>query len=92
MLIVKTKRFDEELEAILDFIAQDSLERALVFYEKLIVAIDAIPLFPKKSRKSSKLNDANVREMVFDGYVIVYKIYENKILVLGIFSQNLWEL
>lgn len=33
MLIVKSQRFDEELEDIMDFIAQDNLYQALKFYD-----------------------------------------------------------
>lgn len=29
--------------------------------------------------------------MVFKMYVIPYKVKEDEILVLGIFSQNIWE-
>jgi len=92
MQIVKSRRFDDELEAILDFIAQDNLSQALTFYHELILKIESIVDFPKKYRRSKMSNDDDVREMVFKGYVVVYKIYNDKIIVIGIFSQNLWKL
>lgn len=92
MLIVKSQRFDEELEDIIDFIAQDNLYQALKFYDGLVEKIHDIPLFPKKHKKSSKSFDVNIRELVYKKYVIPYKIYDDKILILGIFNQNLWNM
>jgi plasmid stabilization system protein ParE len=92
MQIVKSRRFDDELEAILDFIAHDNLSQALTFYHELILKIEGIVDFPKKYRRSKMSNDDDIREMVFTGYVVVYKIYNEKILVIGIFNQNLWKM
>jgi hypothetical protein len=47
---------------------------------------------PYKNRKSTKINDDNIRELVFKTYVVPYKIEQNEIWILGIFNQNLWEL
>ena len=65
MQIVKTLRFQEELEVILDFIAQ-----------------------------STKSNDVNVRDLIFDGYVIPYRInkMKDRLEIIGIFSENEWGL
>ena len=65
MQIVKTLRFQEELEVILDFIAQ-----------------------------STKSNDVNVRDLIFDGYVIPYRInkMKDRLEIIGIFSANEWGL
>ncbi|CUV66576.1 conserved hypothetical protein [Sulfurovum sp. enrichment culture clone C5] len=92
MQIVKSKRFNEELESILDFIAKDNLANALYFYDSLILKIENIINFPKKYKQCKISDDSSVREMVFKGYVVVYKIYNDKILIIGIFNQNLWEL
>jgi plasmid stabilization system protein ParE len=92
MQIVKSKRFDEELESILDFIAKDNLNNALEFYDELILKIENIVNFPKKYRQCKMTEEQNIREMVYKRYVVVYKIYSDKILIIGIFSQNLWKL
>lgn len=92
MQIVKTERFDEELEYILDFIAKDNINQALIFFDELINKIESIIDFSKKHRQCSKVNDENVRELIFKKYVVVYKIYEDEILILGILNQNLWEM
>lgn len=92
MQIVKSQRFKEELQNIMEFIAKDSLHHSLEFEQNLNEKIRNLPNFPFKCRKSIKSNDENLRDLIFNGYVIPYKIYEDKILILGIFNQNSWNL
>ncbi len=94
MQIVKTSRYLLELEAVLDFIAQDSLNRALEFVHKLNEQVLDLDNMPYKCRASLKSNDHHIRDLVFYGYVIPYRINikRNQIEVLGIFSENEWEL
>lgn len=91
MILEKSIRFDKELEFIVDFIAIDSVQRALSFYDELINKIQNIPLNPYIHRKRKSLNDEKIRELIFKGYVIPFYIDENKIIILGIFNQNLWD-
>ena len=92
MQIVKSSRFDDELEVILDFIAQDNLTEALKFQDELIVSIQNIVTFPFMYRQSLKSEDKNIRDLIFQKYVIPYKVKENEILILGIFAENRWKL
>lgn len=93
MILEKSLRFDSELEIIIEFIAKDSPNRALQFFDELVSKINQIPSNPYIRRKRKSLDDDNIREMIFKGYTIPFFIdNENeKILVLGIFNQNLWE-
>ncbi len=93
MKLEKLARFNEELEKIVLFIAEDSQNRALEFYDKLISKIEQIPLAPLIYRQREKSKDENVRELIFKGYTIPFfiDIEENKIIILGIFSQNIWK-
>jgi plasmid stabilization system protein ParE len=93
LTIEKSPRFKDELEAIVDFIAKDSINRALTFYDELLAKINQIPENLYIHRKRLKLNDENIRELIFKGYTIPYEIDKtnNKIIILGIFNQNLWQ-
>ena len=93
MIIEKTVRFKDELEVIVNFIAEDSVGRALAFYDELLVKINQILENPYMYRKRLRLNDENIRELVFKGYTIPFEIDKesNKMIVLGIFNQNLWQ-
>ena len=94
MQILKTDRFLEEVEVIADFIAKDSLTHALAFLDDLDEAILSLENFPYKYRKSTKSDDDTIRDLIFKGYVIPYYINQNtnSIVILGIFSENQWNL
>ena len=94
MQILKTQRYLNELEEILDFIAQDSLTKALNFFDELNEKILLLPQSPYKHRQSLKSDNKNVRDLVFKGYVIPYRVNfsKNQIEILGIFSSNLWDI
>ncbi|SMN13156.1 hypothetical protein BHECKSOX2_139 [Bathymodiolus heckerae thiotrophic gill symbiont] len=77
---------------IVDYIALDSVQNALKFYQDLLVDIDKIAGNPHQHRRSLPHQDDAVRELVFKDYIIIFNIRKssNKIIILGIFSQNLW--
>lgn len=74
---------------IVEYIALDSISRALEFYDKVTTKILDIPSHPYAYRKKDQ--DENLRELVYKGYTIPFEIdkSKNKIIILGIFNQNL---
>jgi len=93
MLVVETTaRFDDELVIILDFIAEDSSERALDFYDGLLEKLHDIPSNPYMYRKRESM-DEDTRELIYKGYTVPLYIDKEKniVFILGIFNQNLWE-
>ncbi len=92
MKINKSKRFNENLYTILDFIAADSLSRALKFSDELEKEIYSLCDNPYRCRKSIHFNDENIRDLIFMGYVVPYLVDKERgeILVLGIVNRNLW--
>lgn len=94
MQILKTSRFLDELDVIVNFIAEDSLSQALIFLDKLENTVYTLSDTPYRCRQSCKSNDVNVRELVFRGYVVPYRVNKEKhrIEVIGIFSANEWEM
>lgn len=94
MYVDTSLRYEMELNAILDFIGKDSSVNALNFAKKLEEKVNNLPHFPYKCRRSIKANDENVRDLIFYGYVIPYRINtkKNRIEILGIFGENEWEM
>ncbi len=94
MQVHKSARFFAELEAIIDFIAQDSFASAEKFKNDLDKKVNDLLNFPYKCRRSLKSNDESVRDLIFAGYVIPYRVNSAKerIEILGIFSENEWEI
>ena len=92
MILEKLKRFDEELEDIILYISKDSPKRALDFYDELMLKIENILTNPYIHKKRKNDNE-KIRELIFKGYTIPFYIDDtnDKIIILGIFNQNLWE-
>lgn len=90
MIVEKSDRFKNELRTIVEFIALDSVQRAIKFYDEVIFKIQNIPTNRYIYRK--KAHDENLRELIFKGYTVPFEIdtTHQKIIILGIFNQNLW--
>ncbi|WP_407712400.1 type II toxin-antitoxin system RelE/ParE family toxin [Campylobacter coli] len=59
--------------------------------QELHKALKKLDFMPYKFRKSLAFDDENVRDFIFKGYVIPYKIDKEKdlIIILGIYKENL---
>ena len=92
LILEQSDRFKEELQSVVNFIAIDSPSRALDFFDDIVLKIETIPENPYIFRKRQSLDD-NIRELIFKGYTVPFFIdkQNNKIIVLGIFNQNIWE-
>lgn len=91
MQILRSKLYITSLQEILDFIAQDNLNIALKFKKELDEKINNLDFMPYKFRKSIYFDDESIRDLVFKGYCIAYKIYEKEdyILILNIKKYKL---
>lgn len=80
-----SKAFKTKLNQQVEYIAQDKPAAAQKFKDDIISQIGKLSLMPFSNRKSIFFNNNNIRDLVFKGYVIVYKIDENKddIIVFG---------
>lgn len=90
MKIIRDKKYLDELESILDFIAKDSFNRAMKFLSEVDKRINAIPLMPYKYRKSHYHNSKEVRDLIVKGYTIPYFVDESReiIVILEIFKWS----
>ena len=81
-------RFIKVLNDIESFIALDNLERAEKFKNDIIDKISSLDFMPKRCRKSTLANDESIRDLIFKGYIIVFKIQNDTIKVLYIYKEN----
>jgi len=90
MKIIKDPKFNEEFKVILRFIALDSKPRAIHFKNELISKVNDLPHMPYKYRKSHYFSDEDIRDYIFKGYVIPYKIDtdKNTLSILGIIKYK----
>lgn len=88
MKLVFHLRFRKSLFQIFEFIAQDSLERALEFEDELFREIDDIAFMPYRFAKNRTLNDEKVRSLLFKRYVVPFRIDDETIEILNIYKTN----
>ena len=90
MQINRSSKYKNELFQILDYIAQDKFTASENFKIELDNLIDDIPIFPYKYRPSIYFNNDNIRDMIYKGYTVIYKINlpENSIDIVRIFNKN----
>ena len=83
MKIVFKDTFINRLENQLDYISLDSPKRARKFQSDLFRRIKEIPDNPYRYRKSIYFTDELIRDLVFKGYTVVFRINENTIEIFG---------
>ena len=90
MTINRLKRYNNNLFQILDYIAQDKLSASENFKNELDELINNIPTFPYKFKKSKYFDNDNIRDMVYKGYTVIYRINleKNSIDIIRIFNKN----
>lgn len=81
-------KFNQALNDIITFISLDSPLRALGFQDELMNKIYNLDFMPKKCRKSTLADDENIRDLIFKGYIVVFKIENDEIKILYIYKEN----
>ena len=69
-----SRGFLQKLEKQIDFIAKDKPGAARKFKNELLTRIKEITGMPFKNRKSVFFDRDDIRDLVFKGYVTVYKV------------------
>ena len=84
MKLVWTEPAVDSLQTIHDYIAGDNAFYALRFIDRLTFSVERIPEFPEKGRKVPESDDENIREMIFQGYRIIYRLHPEKVEILAV--------
>ena len=90
MKIVFKDTFVFRLERQISYIANDNPTAAKKFKRGLLEKIKAIPSNPLIFRKSIYFQDESIRDLIFKGYTVVFRINGNQIEVFGFvkFQEN----
>jgi plasmid stabilization system protein ParE len=77
--------FRDRLTRQIEYIANDKPSAARKFKAEIIARIKEIPQMPYSHRKSIFFDREDIRELIYKGYIIVYKVNkkENTIVVFG---------
>lgn len=89
MKVLFKESFFNRLESQIEYISLDSPSRARKFKSDLFKKIKEIPHRPLSYRKSIYFDDPLIRELIFKGHRIVFRLSEKKIEIFGfVKSQN----
>jgi toxin ParE1/3/4 len=84
MIVVLTDAAEADLEAIAEWIARDSAERALSFVTELRQHCESLAQAPLAYSLVPQYEHAGVRRRVYRNYLIFYRITDEKIEILHI--------
>jgi addiction module RelE/StbE family toxin len=73
-----------DLDHIQDYIARDSVEYADALVERLILSVDRLASFPESGRRVPEAKDPRVRELLIEGYRMIYRLRKGAVQILTI--------
>ena len=83
-----TPQASDDLDAIAEFISQDSLHYAALFVLDVLQAVDRLSEFPKLGRVVPEIDNPAVREIILGSYRIIYRLRESVVEILTIFHGS----
>jgi plasmid stabilization system protein ParE len=90
MKIKITTIFRDRLSEQVEFIAKDKPTAARNFKTDILNRIKEIPKSPYSYRRSIFFNRADVRDLIFKGYIVVFKVDESN-QTIEIFGFCKWQ-
>jgi toxin ParE1/3/4 len=89
MSVTWSQEAGENLVDIEEFIARDSIERAVQFVDALIDHTEAILSDnPRSGRTVPEIGNPSIRELIYRGYRIVYRLNGDRIEILTVFEGH----
>lgn len=82
MRVIWSEQALRDVEHIRDYIAQDSPAYAQPFIERLLHATRHLPQFPRSGRPMPEANRPDIREVIYQGYRIVYRLHSGSIEII----------
>ena len=75
----------EDLEAIADFICQDSPHYASLLAMDILAATERLADFPNSGRIAPEANDPTLREVILGSYRVVYRVKQQAVEILTVY-------
>ncbi len=74
----------DDLDDLVQYISRDSSFYARRFGEKIVLATRRLRDFPESGRIIPETEDQKLREIIVQGYRVMYRLEANRILILAI--------
>lgn len=75
------KSFSLKLQLQVQYISKDKPQAARQFKNDVVLQLKELEIMPFKHKKSIYFKDENIRDLVFKGYTIVYRIKPDEEIV-----------
>ena len=81
----------EDLDDLVRYISRDSAFYARRFGQKIVLATRRIREFPESGRMVPEVEDKTLREIIVQGYRVMYRLEPDRVLILAVMhgSRNL---
>lgn len=76
--------FIAKLQFVLEKIAKDKKSAAHTFRREILHECYSLSDFPYRCRRSIHYNDDNIRDLIFKGWTVIYKIVDDEIKVFAL--------
>lgn len=86
--LVWTEEAVEDLEAIRDYVARDSLRYSRLVVERIIESAERIAAYPESGRVVPEVGRKDFREVIVGSYRVVYRLHEDAAQILTIFRAS----
>lgn len=84
MVVRLQNSFIAKLRFVVERIADDKKSAAHAFRREILRECYSLSDFPYRCRRSIHYNDDNIRDLIFKGYTIIYKIVDDEIKVFAL--------
>ena len=83
-----TEQAADDLEAIAEFIANDSPHYASIFCIDVLAAVERLNIFPDRGRIVPEWTNSSVRELILGNYRIIYRRRDELVEVLSVYHSS----
>lgn len=81
MTVKILNEFFQKLTVQADYIARDKPYAAQKFEIEVLELVNGLGLIPYQNRKSIHYKDENIRDLIFKGYKIIYRVKPNENII-----------
>lgn len=94
MRILWTEPSLDDLKAIRDYIARDSETYAGDFVESILLGVEQLSRFPRMGRVVPEADSPDIRELIFRGYRIIYRVDRRVVQILAVIHgcRDIWQM
>ena len=82
--VVWSRRALQDIEAIADYIANDSPAYAAVVVKSIIDRTRMLARFPRSGHKVPEFDDDEIRELLAYSYRIIYRLQQDQVLISAV--------